>query len=129
VAPAVRRGRDGLKILTQEIDTTTSAGRLVFTVLAAVAEMERELIRERVRAGMDRAKAQGRRLGRPPRAQPVTQPPLWPVVVAGLKAGHLNCSEAARKLHVRYSTLTCALRSLPNGGTTRVAAPHSDRER
>jgi DNA invertase Pin-like site-specific DNA recombinase len=41
----------GLKILTQEIDTTTSAGRLVFTVLAAVAEMERELIRERVKAG------------------------------------------------------------------------------
>jgi DNA invertase Pin-like site-specific DNA recombinase len=41
----------GLKILTQEIDTTTSAGRLVFTVLATVAEMERELIRERVKAG------------------------------------------------------------------------------
>jgi DNA invertase Pin-like site-specific DNA recombinase len=41
----------GLKILTQDIDTTSSAGRLVFTVLAAVAEMERELIRERVKAG------------------------------------------------------------------------------
>ena len=40
----------GFRILTQHIDTTTSAGRLVFTVLAAVAEMERELVRERVRA-------------------------------------------------------------------------------
>ncbi|MHB8325343.1 MAG: recombinase family protein [Candidatus Dormibacteria bacterium] len=106
----------GLKILTQDIDTTTSAGRLVFTVLAAVAEMERELIRERVKAGMDRAKAQGRRLGRPPRAQPVEAHPLWSVVVAGLEAGHLNRDEAARKLNVRRSTLAQALGSARKGG-------------
>lgn len=102
----------GLKILTQEIDTTTSAGRLVFTVLAAVAEMERELIRERVKAGMDRARTQGRRIGRPARSRPPEAHPLWPVVVEGLQAGHLTRAEAARKLAVRRSTLDQALRSL-----------------
>ena len=106
----------GLKILTQEIDTTTSAGRLVFTVLAAVAEMERELIRERVKAGIAQARARGKRLGRPPRAQPVEAHPLWPVVIAGLSAGHLNRNEAARKLRVRRSTLAHALGSARKGG-------------
>ena len=105
----------GLKILTQEIDTTSAAGRLVFTILAAVAEMERELIRERVKAGMARARGQGKRLGRPPRAQPVTAHPMWPVVVAGLEAGHLNRAEADRKLKVRRASLDAALRAVPNG--------------
>lgn len=108
----------GLKILTQEIDTTSSAGRLVFTILAAVAEMERELIRERVKAGMARAKGQGKRLGRPPRVQPVTAHPMWPVVIAGLEAGHLNRAEAARKLKVRRATLDAALSPVPKGGAT-----------
>lgn len=52
--------------LTEQIDTATAAGKLVFTVLGAVAEMERSLIRERVRAGLRNAVAKGRRLGRPP---------------------------------------------------------------
>lgn len=52
--------------LTEQIDTDTPAGKLVFTVLSAVAEMERALIRERVRAGLRNAVAKGRRLGHPP---------------------------------------------------------------
>ena len=48
----------------QQIDTSTPAGKLTFTVLAAIAEFERELIRERVRAGMAAAKARGKRIGR-----------------------------------------------------------------
>lgn len=51
---------------TQPIDTTTPAGKLTFTVLAAVAEFERELIRERIHAGLRRARAEGKRIGRPP---------------------------------------------------------------
>ncbi|MDA8331598.1 MAG: recombinase family protein [Candidatus Dormibacteraeota bacterium] len=105
----------GLKILTQQIDTTTSGGRLVFTVLAAVSEMERELIRERVKAGLAQARARGVRLGRPPRAQPVESHPLWSVVLAGLDAGHLNRAEAARKLKVRRTTLDHALMTVRNG--------------
>src|SRR5688500_8644602 len=59
----------GLVITDQSIDTTTPTGRLLFTVLAAIAEFERELIRERVVAGVQRAKAKGKRLGRPPGAR------------------------------------------------------------
>jgi DNA invertase Pin-like site-specific DNA recombinase len=50
----------------QNIDTTTPAGRLLFQVTGAFAEFERSMIRQRVNAGLARAKAQGKRLGRPP---------------------------------------------------------------
>ncbi len=50
----------------QDIDTTTPAGKLLFTVLAAVSELELDLIRERTKDGLARARAEGKRLGRPP---------------------------------------------------------------
>lgn len=49
----------------QELDTSTAAGRMIFQVLGAMAEFERELIRERVRAGVARARREGKRVGRP----------------------------------------------------------------
>lgn len=52
--------------LTEQLDTSTPAGKMVFTVLGAVAELERSLIAERVRAGLRNAIAKGKRLGRPP---------------------------------------------------------------
>lgn len=51
--------------LTEAIDTSTPTGKMVFTVLGAVAELERSLIAERVRAGLRNARAKGKRLGRP----------------------------------------------------------------
>src|SRR5215471_1264602 len=51
--------------LNESIDTSTPMGRMVFTVIAAVAELERSIIKERVQAGVERARKQGRRLGRP----------------------------------------------------------------
>ena len=51
--------------LTEQVDTTTPAGKMVFTVLGAVAELERSLIVERVKAGLRNARAKGKRLGRP----------------------------------------------------------------
>jgi len=50
---------------TEQMDTSTPAGKMVFTVLGAVAELERSLIVERVRAGLRNARAKGKRLGRP----------------------------------------------------------------
>ena len=51
--------------LSEAVDTTTPAGKMVFTVLGAVAELERSLIGERVKAGLRNARAKGKRLGRP----------------------------------------------------------------
>jgi DNA invertase Pin-like site-specific DNA recombinase len=52
--------------LSEQMDTTTPAGKMVFTVLGAVAELERSLIVERVKAGLRNARSKGKRLGRPP---------------------------------------------------------------
>lgn len=51
--------------LSEQVDTSTPTGKMVFTVLGAVAELERSLIAERVRAGLRNARAKGRKLGRP----------------------------------------------------------------
>ena len=59
------RGRGiGFRSLQERLDTTTSGGKLVFHVFAALAEFERDLIRERTRAGLDAARARGQRGGR-----------------------------------------------------------------
>ena len=54
----------GFRSLSENIDTTTSGGRLVFHVFGALAEFERNLIRERTKAGLDAARARGRKGGR-----------------------------------------------------------------
>lgn len=55
-----------LVAVKQDLDTSTPSGRLVFGVLSTVAEFERDLLRERVRAGIAQARRDGKRLGRPP---------------------------------------------------------------
>jgi len=50
----------------QGVDTTTPAGKAMFQMMGVFAEFERAMIQDRIRAGLDRAKAQGKRLGRPP---------------------------------------------------------------
>jgi DNA invertase Pin-like site-specific DNA recombinase len=60
------RGRGvGFRSLQESLDTTTSGGKLVFHVFAALAEFERDLIRERTQAGLQAARARGRKGGRP----------------------------------------------------------------
>ena len=56
-----------MKSLQESIDTTTSGGKLIFHVFGALAEFERELIRERTKAGLEAARARGRKGGRPGR--------------------------------------------------------------
>lgn len=55
----------GFKSLTENIDTTTPGGKLIFHVFGALAEFERDLIRERTQAGLAAARARGKRGGRP----------------------------------------------------------------
>jgi DNA invertase Pin-like site-specific DNA recombinase len=56
----------GFQSLTENIDTATPGGRLIFHLFGALAEFERDLIRERVQAGLKSARARGRKGGRPP---------------------------------------------------------------
>jgi DNA invertase Pin-like site-specific DNA recombinase len=59
----------GLYLHQQGLDTSTPAGRAMFQMLGVFAEFERALVRERVRAGLARARSQGKRLGRPPMSE------------------------------------------------------------
>ena len=61
----------GLRSLQENIDTTSSGGKLVFHLFGALAEFERNLIRERTQAGLVAARARGRMGGRPRRLDPV----------------------------------------------------------
>jgi len=88
----------GLVVLDQAIDTTTPSGRLLFNVLGSIAEFERDLIRERTRAGMAAAQRKGARIGRP--MAEVDELALR----RGLRAG-LSVSALARSLGVARSTM------------------------
>src|ERR687897_8179 len=60
------QGRNiGFKSITENIDTTTSGGKLIFHIFGALAEFERDIIKERTRAGLSAARARGRLSGRP----------------------------------------------------------------
>ena len=82
--------------LSEGIDATTPAGRLQLHVLAAIAEFERARIAERVKAGLARARASGKRLGRPQRPIPLNRLS---------RVSELSHSEAADSLGVSLSTV------------------------
>jgi DNA invertase Pin-like site-specific DNA recombinase len=63
----------GFKSLTESIDTTTSGGKLIFHIFGALAEFERDIIRERTQAGLYAARARGRKGGRPKALTPKKQ--------------------------------------------------------
>lgn len=63
----------GLRSLNEQLDTTTANGRLIFHVMAALAEFESGLLKERTRAGLTAARAQGRVGGRPPALSPTAR--------------------------------------------------------
>jgi DNA invertase Pin-like site-specific DNA recombinase len=107
VVEDLRRRGVHFTTLTGQLDTITPAGRLMFHVLAALAEMERELIRKRTLAGIEHAKAEGRIGGR----KTVMGPERVRVASAMLAEGR-PVSEVARVLGVGRATL---YRALPIG--------------
>ena len=94
----------GLRSLTEQIDTTTSGGRLIFHVFGALGQFERDLIRERTRAGLTAVAARGRKGGRKP---VVTAEVLRKA--RALTAQGLNVREAAASLKVGKTALYEAL--------------------
>jgi len=99
----------GLKVLTgagASIDTTKPEGRLFFAMFAAMAEFERELIRERTRAGMTAAKKRGRHVGRPRKLTPERLAHARSLIEDGRER-----ADVAGLLGVGTSTLRRALRT------------------
>jgi DNA invertase Pin-like site-specific DNA recombinase len=106
----------GFKSLTEAIDTTSSGGKLVFHIFGALAEFERELIRERTRAGLTAARARGRRGGRP-KALDAAKLALARTLYANKQT---PIDTICRTLKVSRATL---YRYLAAGETDGVAAP------
>jgi putative DNA-invertase from lambdoid prophage Rac len=88
----------GFVSLNEGIDTTTPAGRLQLHVLGAIAEFERERVRERVRAGLARARAHGQRLGRPRVTRLCADAPAGLTIRAAAILWGVSKSTAARRL-------------------------------
>ncbi|CAO3435573.1 recombinase family protein [Azospirillum doebereinerae] len=65
ISDRLQEAKVGLRSLTEHLDTSTATGKLVFTVISAMAEFERNLISERTKAGMKAARDRGSRGGRP----------------------------------------------------------------
>jgi DNA invertase Pin-like site-specific DNA recombinase len=98
----LRHWNVGLRSLTEPmIDTTSPWGEMLFNLLATFAQFERALIAERVRAGMARAKRQGKHVGRP-LALNGDLDALRPAI----EAGTLSRRQAARPLGVTVSTIS-----------------------
>ena len=89
--------------LHEQVDTSTPMGKAMFTIIGAVAELERDILRERVQAGVDRAKAAGKHCGRP-RMEMDLRPAL------ALLAQGRTLKETARILGVSRNTLRRRLR-------------------
>lgn len=90
--------------LTEQIDTSSSAGRMVFHVMGALAQFERDLIRERTKAGLEAAKAAGQRLGRPSALTPAQIRQAIKLIDAGERP-----PAVARSFKVGASTLRAAI--------------------
>lgn len=87
--------------LSEQVDTNTPTGKMIFTVLGAVAELERNLIVERVRAGLRHARARGKRLGRPKKTVDATQ-------AKSMRAAGASWRVIARKMGVSVGTVFAA---------------------
>jgi DNA invertase Pin-like site-specific DNA recombinase len=107
------RGVGFICVSQPELDTTTPIGRLLMTLLAAVAEFERDLIRERVLEGLENARRKGTRLGRPGALARPGFEKRWLEVRMLLTDRQIGQREAARRLEIGAGTLARLLAAEP----------------
>ena len=88
-----------LNLHVQGIDTTTPSGKAMFGMMGVFAEFERSLIQERVKAGLQRAKTQGKRLGRPP------VPPIQIEKIKRLRTEGLSYRKIAKRMDLSVCTI------------------------
>lgn len=92
----------GFRSLTESIDTTTPAGRMMMQMVGSFSEYEREMIRERTRAGLQAARTEGRTGGRPPKLTEPQRLDIADNVLSGRKSG----ADMARLYHVSETTVS-----------------------
>jgi DNA invertase Pin-like site-specific DNA recombinase len=97
----------------ENIDTSSALGQAMFTIVAAVAQLERDLIRERVNAGIRHARACGKQLGRPRRIVDRDE-------LSRLQAGGVSLRAIAKKLGIGYGTVRLRLRSVESSNGRRT---------
>src|SRR5579863_6502525 len=99
----IRAAGGGLFLLKQGLDSATPTGRAMLGMCSVFAELEREIIRERIHAGLRRARSQGRRLGRPPVGTCVERS------IRELRAKGFGKLRIARELHCGVRTVVRVL--------------------
>ncbi len=92
----------GFKSLTESIDTTIPAGRMMMQMVGYFAEFEREMIRERTKAGLDAARKEGRIGGRKPKLRPDQRKDVAENILSGRKSG----AQMARLYDVSEATIS-----------------------
>ena len=106
----------GFRSLTEAIDTTTPAGRMMMQMVGAFAEFERSMLRERTKAGLDAARQEGRIGGRRPKLSPQQQAEIRRMVSRGDK----TAADAARLFRIHPATV-CRLLARPPAPTVKKA--------
>ncbi len=95
----------GFKSLTENMDTTTPGGKLVFHFFGALAEFERDIIRERARAGLEASRARGRKGGRPPLDKDLAKRKKIEMAQALHADPHHTIEDICDTLHISKATL------------------------
>jgi DNA invertase Pin-like site-specific DNA recombinase len=96
----------GFRSLTEAIDTTTPAGRMMMQIVATFAEFERAMLRERTRKGLEQARSHGRIVGRRPKLKPHQQDEI----IRSVQSGKKTAADAARLFNIHPSTVSRLLR-------------------
>ena len=87
------------------LDTTSVFGEALYYITVAYAQLERGILRERVKAGMERARRQGKRIGRPKVTDRRGFKNRFGAILERLKAGEISRRKAAKELNIGYATL------------------------
>ncbi len=104
-------------------DTTTALGRLLLNLLASLAEFELELIRERVTAGMERARKEGKAIGRPKIADDPQKAQRLHEAVASVQSGTLSYRQAAATYRVSVSSIQRGIKEIEEAQTNQTTRP------
>lgn len=102
VMEKLQEAKSGFRSLTEAIDTTTPAGRMMMQMVGSFAEFERAMLKERTMVGLDAARKEGRIGGRPPKLKYQQQKEIIKLVTKGKK----TAAEAARLFNVHPATVS-----------------------